>query len=295
MLAVIIPYYKRKFFEETLASLAAQTNKNFQVYIGDDASPEVPSRLIEEFSSKFNIHYHRFDQNIGKNSLTAHWDRCISLNEKEEYLMVLGDDDILGENVVATFYKHLDNLKKSPKLFRFASAMIDENSKITTEVFKHPAQEKATDAFFRKFKGFTRSSLSEYIFKREVYEKRGFYPYPLGWHSDDRAWLEFAGSEPIHTINDAVIYIRNSSENISSKKDNLHEKFEATHNFYNYILSSWLEEFDTDRKYGLINAYEELLRNGKVFNFKEWLFLFKLHLEHFRYRNFKKFVKSSLL
>lgn len=30
--------------------------------------------------------------------------------------------------------------------------MIDENSKITTEVFKHPAQEKATDAFLENLK-----------------------------------------------------------------------------------------------------------------------------------------------
>jgi hypothetical protein len=40
MLAIIIPYYKLCFFEENLQSLAAQTDKRFKVYIGDDASPE---------------------------------------------------------------------------------------------------------------------------------------------------------------------------------------------------------------------------------------------------------------
>jgi hypothetical protein len=35
MLAIVIPYYKRTFFEETLQSLANQTDKRFQVFIGD--------------------------------------------------------------------------------------------------------------------------------------------------------------------------------------------------------------------------------------------------------------------
>ena len=45
MLAIVIPYYKYTFFEETLLSLQNQTNKKFNVYIGDDASPENPLDL----------------------------------------------------------------------------------------------------------------------------------------------------------------------------------------------------------------------------------------------------------
>ena len=47
MLAIIIPYYKLTFFEDTLESLANQTDKLFKVYIGDDASPENPTDLLE--------------------------------------------------------------------------------------------------------------------------------------------------------------------------------------------------------------------------------------------------------
>lgn len=47
MLAIIIPYYKLRFFEATLESLANQTDKRFKVYIGDDASPENLADLLE--------------------------------------------------------------------------------------------------------------------------------------------------------------------------------------------------------------------------------------------------------
>ena len=48
-LAIIIPYYKIDFFEETLQSVAAQTNKNFTLYIGNDASPNSPLPLIQKY------------------------------------------------------------------------------------------------------------------------------------------------------------------------------------------------------------------------------------------------------
>ena len=47
MLAIVIPYFKLTFFEETLQSLANQTDQRFKVYIGDDASLENPSDLLE--------------------------------------------------------------------------------------------------------------------------------------------------------------------------------------------------------------------------------------------------------
>jgi hypothetical protein len=41
MLAIVIPYYKIRFFEATLQSVAIQTDKRFKVYIGNDASDEI--------------------------------------------------------------------------------------------------------------------------------------------------------------------------------------------------------------------------------------------------------------
>jgi glycosyltransferase involved in cell wall biosynthesis len=55
LLAIIIPYYKLTFFEDTLQSLAEQTCPDFKVYIGDDASPENPSELLEKYQGKFDF------------------------------------------------------------------------------------------------------------------------------------------------------------------------------------------------------------------------------------------------
>ena len=111
MLAIIIPYYKLTYFEATLKSLANQNDKRFKVYIGDDASPEDCTTLLQKFEGQFDFIYHRFETNLGGISLTQQWERCIALSGDEEWLMILGDDDVLEANVVASFYEDLNEIK----------------------------------------------------------------------------------------------------------------------------------------------------------------------------------------
>jgi len=84
MLAIVIPYYKITFFWATLQSLANQTNKQFKVYIGDDASLDNPTLLLQQFQDQFEFIYHRFETNIGSVSLVQQWNRCIDMSENEE-------------------------------------------------------------------------------------------------------------------------------------------------------------------------------------------------------------------
>ena len=89
MLTIVIPYYKIDFFEETLISIANQTDKRFNVYIGDDTSPDNPSLLLDKFKDSFNFNYKRFDSNLGSISLVKQWHRCIDLVQDEEMLEIV--------------------------------------------------------------------------------------------------------------------------------------------------------------------------------------------------------------
>ncbi|MCG9793905.1 glycosyltransferase family A protein [Flavobacterium algicola] len=221
MLAIIIPFYKISFFEKTLQSLANQKDQRFKVYIGDDASLNDPSELLQKYDGAFDFEYYRFENNLGGVSLTQQWERCIGLSQDEEWLMILGDDDVLGPNVISSFYENLHVvLKLDLKLFRFASRIIDSSREFLSETYKHPEFELCTDSYFRNFNKQTRSSLSEYIFKRSSYIKHKFHDFPLGWHSDDMAWIDFTDGGFVYTINNAEVYIRISDESISGKIDN---------------------------------------------------------------------------
>jgi len=296
MVAIVIPYYKLTYFETTLQSMANQTNKQFKVYIGDDASPENPSRLLEKYQGQFDFVYYKFEENLGSISLVKQWDRCIELIEDEEWVMILGDDDELSSNCIAEFYKYLPEIElNNCKVIRYATIINDEvNQKLST-LYTHPTLEKATDFFYRRFTNQTRSSLSEYIFKRSSYEKFGFYNYELAWYADDRAWLEFSEFKHIYSINTSYVIFRLSNENISRANYKIKEKQKATLQFYKFLLGKHFNRFKRYQRKDLLLYYEQLVYKNKEVTFAFWLLLSLLFLVCFYPLQSIKFSRRFLI
>jgi len=280
MLAIVIPFFRINFFEENLTSLAAQTNKNFNVYIGNDASPDNPEGLIDSFKTRLNITYKRFDENLGGTSLTGQWARCIEMINEEEWIMILGDDDVLEENVAQNFYLQYSQFTGKTDVIRFASQVIDSTGTPKSPVFNHPIWEKASDSFFRWLNGKTRSSLSEHIFTKEAYTINKFKNYPLGWHSDDIAWLDFPGAKQIYSINESVVLVRHSDLNITTATDNLELKNEASLRFQNDLVFEKLENFSKTQKRKLLLNFEIFKKERKNMSFKDWNSLFIFYLQY---------------
>lgn len=301
MLAIIIPYYKLTYFEATLKSLANQSDKRFKVYVGDDASPEDCTPLISKFQPYFDLEYHRFETNFGGFSLTQQWKRCVDLSKNEEWLLILGDDDVLDANVVASFYENQDEINSNEcQVIRFASRYIDENQKPLNGYpdFFNPKLEKVEESFYRNFSGQSRSSLSEHIFSRSTYLKFGFHNYPLAWHSDDRAWLEFADKKLIYSINDAFVEVRVTAESITGKKDNEALKQKAKIQFYEFIVYHKQLQFTKAQKEHLVLSYGVLIQNQKPFPVKKGFIVFisliKLASFYNAIRFLRRVIKSQL-
>lgn len=273
MLAIIIPYYKQTFFEATLQSLVSQTDKRFKVFIGDDASPDSPANLLEKYKGQFDFVYHRFESNLGATSLVSQWKRCIDLSMDEEWIMILGDDDVLGETVVASWYENHVYFNLKSNLVRFASKLIFEKSNTISALYTHPVWENATDSFYRKLKEVSRSSLSEYIFSRASFEKHGFYNYPLAWNSDDHAWLEFSDDKPIYTINGSVVFVRMSLLNITGNRNNILDKNLSEIEFYKFLISNRFKFYDNKQRLEIMKKYGKEIKKTRELNYSEWAFV----------------------
>lgn len=291
MLAIVIPFFNQEFFEETLYSLANQTNKDFTVYIGDDASPFEPAVLIDKFRSSLKIEYKKFEKNLGGTSLVQHWKRCINLTSDEKWLMILGDDDKLEKGLVESWYFHYKEFNGKSNVVRFASTFFYEEISSSSNIYLHPKWELAENSLIRKMEGTTRSSLSEYIFLKEKYEEIGFFDYPLGWYSDDRAWLEFSGSKPIYTINDSCVQIRKSTKSISGDKTNYSLKNESASLFYKFLIQEKLDSFKKPKRNIILRTFEVVTLQVRPLFFREWISLGILHVKNFTYPTFMKFLK----
>lgn len=243
MLAIVIPYFKISFFEDTLQSLANQTNKRFKVYIGDDASPDNPVLLLKKFEGQFEFVYQRFESNLGGVSLVKQWERCMSLTNDEEWIVILGDDDVFDCNVVEEFYKQLINVQKANlNVIRFAVKKINALGQPISQIYQHPVHEKSVEFIFRR----AHSSLSEYFFKRIELFKIGFKDLPMAWSSDRLAVLEVSNFDVVYTINEAVVSVRISDQSISGSRIYDSQKLKALFKYNYYLVDTYKAKFTMD-------------------------------------------------
>lgn len=292
-LAIIIPYYRLTYLKETLISLKAQTDQRFNVYIGNDASPENPEKLLKEFEGSFKFIYKKFEKNIGSISLTKQWDRCIAMMKDEEWFMILGDDDCLSENVVYEFYENLQLIKNENNIIRFASRIINGRSENISDIFLNPRYEDAISSYCRKLQGKTRSSLSEFIFRKESFDRFGFKNYYLAWTSDDRAIIDVADCKNIYSIN-TVVFVRNSDINISGGNNATQPKIKARLQSAMDLLSDYKYLLTFEQHVIIFGAYEGqfyLKRNPAI---KYYLFLFRESLKLKGSKYFMIQLKSCL-
>ncbi|MDX1828188.1 MAG: glycosyltransferase family 2 protein [Lutibacter sp.] len=292
MLAIVIPYYKITFFEETLKSLASQTDKSFKVYIGDDASPENPLNVLKKYQDQFNYTYHRYNENLGGTSLVKQWERCIAMVEDEEWVQILGDDDVLDKHNVKSFYENLPEIKKKNiSVVRYSTCKINELGDLISDIYTHPKIENAVDFLFRN----KRNSLSEYIFGRKKITSIGFKEFPLAWCSDILAVLEFSDFKGIYTINEGLVYIRITNISISGSLDNIKLKNLASEEFSKYIIFNKFYLFDKIQRLRLLIGYEVAIKRNRKFKIKDWFVLTKLYLKNFNIYYFLKFLRRSVI
>jgi glycosyltransferase involved in cell wall biosynthesis len=241
-LGIVIPAYKTKYLDAALASVAAQTNKNFKVYVCDDGSKEDIKSIANKYIDQLDLQYHRFDENLGGTDLVQHWNRSIAL-ANEEWLWLFSDDDILSPGCVHAFFDALQLTQAQHNLYRFNIEMIDANDEVICVKEPHPTTETGYEFLKRRLQSKSLSAVVEYIFKKDVFiNNNGFVNFPLAYCSDDASWIEFAGDGLIYTIQSEKIYWRSSGINISSVKGLQNTKVDALLKFVRYIFKKYPEK-----------------------------------------------------
>jgi glycosyltransferase involved in cell wall biosynthesis len=237
-LGIVIPAYKARFLRAALESIASQSSRNFRLYVGDDCSPEPVGEIVREFAGRLDLHYHRFESNLGGKSLTKQWERCLRL-AREPWLWCFGDDDCMESDCVAAFLGEMTKTGGSHDLYRFNTVWINGAGEIISESPRHPADETGGDFLKARLRGGRNSTLQELIFSRAAWETAGGIPdLPLGWGADDAFIARLGTRRPIHTISGPRVRWRMSEVNISNDGSNrmAAEKIKAAAEFVRWTM-----------------------------------------------------------
>jgi len=247
-LAIVIPFYKIDFFEETLKSVSLQTNKHFTLYIGNDASSNDPKPMIEKYFESDSYYYFNYSENLGGKNLVLQWERIMK-NISEEWFQILGDDDMLPFNFVDKFYTSLHQANKEKiNVIKFPLKIIDEENNCYRKFSFRKSMIDRYDFLTARSEHSILSSLSENIFRTQSFLKYRIRQFPLAWHSDDCMIFEYAENHKILYIEETFVFVRMSKKNISSQTDNAATKAAATNEFYVYIIANYYKKFSSEQK-----------------------------------------------
>ena len=291
-LAIVIPAYKSTFLAAALDSIAAQTCKDFTLYIGDDCSPNNLGEIVDRYRDKINLVYKRFDTNLGGKDLVAQWERCIDMTQGEEWLWLFSDDDVMEERCVEEFYKLPLDIRAN-YIVHFNVITIDEfkngQKKLNPQF---PQILNDFDFISLKTKGKINSYVVEYIFPNDVYQRcNGFQNFDLAWGSDILTWMKFAGAcKGIYTVSnteEVSVEWRSSDANISpdNSKPVLSRKMTAI-----IENAAFVQGYLVKKGYGrhlYVHAKAvlgDLMRNAKYFSNAEIVNYFALYRKKVGFR-----------
>ncbi|MFA6540361.1 MAG: glycosyltransferase family 2 protein [Bacteroidota bacterium] len=271
-LAIVIPAYKGKYFQETLYSLSRQTCKQFTVYVGDDFSPDNLRAICDQFKNEFRIVFYRFQENYGRQSLAKHWTRCVKLSN-EPWIWLFSDDDIADPICVEEFYKTLKVSNGDVNVYRFNNRIINGNDEIIHDGNSIPQIESAIDYAIARMNSSRKSFVTDHIFSREAFNKNGgFIEFPTGFASDDASWIAMSHGKEIYTLSGGVVSWRLSSDNISGVENKYgKEKLEA---MIKYI--AWSKQYFSEIDKVPAAKYQQLMQSSKM-----WLTKNILHLRYY--------------
>ncbi|MEI7982008.1 MAG: glycosyltransferase family 2 protein [Bacteroidota bacterium] len=216
-LAIVIPAYKKAYFQESLDCLANQTCMDFCLYIGDDASPENLEEIVLPLSSKMPIKYHRFAAHIGAKHIVDQWKRCVELIRGEEWIWLFSDDDKVDRIAVEAFWKAVEETNGKYDIYSFNTSVIDKIGQIISPPPDIPICESSGEMAFHLLEGRRANCMADHIFSSAIYNKKnGFVKTVYGQGADWATSILFSGDNGIRFIQDALVYWRYSGDNISS-------------------------------------------------------------------------------
>jgi glycosyltransferase involved in cell wall biosynthesis len=322
-IAIIIPAYKKAYFDKALQSLADQTVKKFTVYIGDDCSPEDLVSIVDRYRDKICIVYHRFDKNLGSVNIVEQWERCINLSKQEQWIWLFSDDDVADSKCIEDF--HRISALKQFDVYRFNTSVIDANDKIIYDHVGSPEVESSAEMAYWLLKGKRGNSMPDHIFSRHIYNKHKLVNTAYAQAADWATSIQFSKEKGMCTIPNSRLFWRYSGNNISSIASSKRSKMvhghiqfiEWTKKHFEYLKTDYIDisygmmmdalrsnlthilithykGFSTANIKELYNCYHKTLELSSRRSLKELLIVLisTQSSVHYLYKKFKNFASN---
>ncbi len=217
LISITIPAYKAKFLKDAIKSVFAQTYKNWELIILDDASPEDIISIVNSFDNR-KLKYYRNENNVGAINVVDNWNKCLNLCHGE-YVICMGDDDMLMPCALEEYIKLIEEFP-DVNVYHSMTCVINEFGNIIGYQQTRPKFQTADELILHRWKGDIQF-IGDFCYKTEHLRKQGgYYKLPLAWASDDITAVRAAEEKGIANTNVPCFLYRENNMSISSNNNN---------------------------------------------------------------------------
>lgn len=214
---IAIPAYKRTFLKECIDSILAQTYRDFELVIVNDASPEDLESVVECYKDS-RIRYYVNETNCGALNVVDNWNKCLDY-ALGEYLILMGDDDKLLPYCLEEYVKIMG---KYPGLglYHAWTEIIDEESRFYSVQASWPEYESAYSLLWNRWSSNRAQFIGDFLFEVSTLKRNGgFYKLPLAWCSDEISAMIAAREKGVANSQKIIFQYRANSQTISNTGD----------------------------------------------------------------------------
>lgn len=293
--SILIPAFKSTFFKECIDSILAQTYKNFELIILNDASPEPIDEIVNLINDD-RIIYCLNDVNCGSVNVVDNWNKLLNIS-KGDYVICLGDDDKLMPNCLLDYHQAIIKYP-THNVFHGWTEIIDERSNFFKLQEHRPEKESVYSMIWHRWNG-RLQYIGDFCFKRDsLVCLGGFFKLPLAWASDDITAYIAASNTGVINLQSIVFQYRVNSQSITSS-GNKHYKLKAMDDEYKWYMDflKVVPSDDLDKKYRhlILNNIDWYFKKRKLVIVRDDLIKSRLLNTLFWFRNKENYNISNLM
>lgn len=262
----VMPAYKAAFIQASINSILAQTYRDFELIIVDDASPEDIKSIVESYQDS-RIRYYRNESNIGGADLVGQWNHSISYAHGD-WIILATDDDVYEPEFLSKADSLLSKYSQVD-IFRARIASFREGQNVLEYMEPSMPEYTSMEEFFYTMHNGLLGGIPEYAFRKSALDKiGGFVNLPKAWSSDDVTAMLLA-KNGVACSGKVLVMFRYSGLNISTIGKFEEEKVKARFMRMAIIYKEILPFLKTDSAYE--RYWVEPLKRDYPFNIKRQL------------------------
>lgn len=264
--SVTVPAYKAKFLAECIDSILAQTYKNFELVIVNDASPQDLDSIVRKYDDP-RIKYYKNEAGFGAAHVVGNWNKCLKY-ATGDYVICMGDDDKLLPGCLEEYAKLITS-HPGLGIYHSQTLLIDESSKVIGAQEPRPLYESTYSMLYFRWKGQRIQYIGDWLFDtRNLKAKGGFVETPYAWEADDLSVAIAAKERGIANMQVPGFLYRINRLTISNNTYNVPDKLRAhlqAIDEYKVLLQDEPED-NIDKLYRslLLESLPKHLYNGQV-------------------------------